>query len=263
MAKAKKGEQTWKQAIIDVLSNSGRSLHYSEITKRILENGLKSSVGATPAQTVNAQLSVAIRNGDPTFVRTDPGVFGLTVYPKLAGQTEPFGDGDEDSEEEYGALTSLGMFWSRDRVKWQTRGRLLGRQDPKAADVDFANQIGIYLLHDRDRVIYVGRATESIYARLYAHTSDRLQSRWDRFSWFGLRPISENGELQKVNVSWKENTVIETLEAALIEALEPVQNRKRGDSFAAIEFLQSEDPQIEKEKQKRLLAELISKSGLD
>jgi hypothetical protein len=38
------------------------------------------------------------------------------------------------------------------------------------------------------------------------------------------------------------------MEALLIEALEPRQNRKRGDSFKAVEYLQIEDPRIEKER---------------
>jgi hypothetical protein len=34
------------------------------------------------------------------------------------------------------------------------------------------------------------------------------------------------------------------LEALLIEALEPPQNRKRGDDFSAIEYIQDIDPEL-------------------
>ena len=36
--------------------------------------------------------------------------------------------------------------------------------------------------------------------------------------------------------------MIPALEAILIEALEPRQNRKRGDDLSAVEFIQHEDP---------------------
>ena len=36
------------------------------------------------------------------------------------------------------------------------------------------------------------------------------------------------------------------MEALLIEGLEPPQNLERGDDFSAVEFLQVEDPDIQK-----------------
>jgi hypothetical protein len=39
------------------------------------------------------------------------------------------------------------------------------------------------------------------------------------------------------------DVVVATMEAVLIEGLEPRQNRKRGDDFQAVEFLQFEDPE--------------------
>ena len=38
------------------------------------------------------------------------------------------------------------------------------------------------------------------------------------------------------------------IEAVLIEALEPPQNRKGGDGFHGIEFIQTEDPDKAKER---------------
>jgi hypothetical protein len=45
----------------------------------------------------------------------------------------------------------------------------------------------------------------------------------------------------------------------LIEGLEPPQNRKRGDDFRAIEFLQVEDPEIQKDQIIKLMDELKKK----
>jgi len=38
--------------------------------------------------------------------------------------------------------------------------------------------------------------------------------------------------------------LVGTLEALLIEALEPPQNRKRGDGLSAIEYVQHRDPEL-------------------
>ena len=41
--------------------------------------------------------------------------------------------------------------------------------------------------------------------------------------------------------------------------LEPRQNRKRGDDLSAVEYLQKEDPEIDRKKKKALLESALSK----
>lgn len=53
--------------------------------------------------------------------------------------------------------------------------------------------------------------------------------------------------------------LIPALEAILIEALEPRQNRKRGDDLGAVEYIQHEDPEIQKKKVKQTLETALSK----
>lgn len=53
--------------------------------------------------------------------------------------------------------------------------------------------------------------------------------------------------------------LIVTMEALLIEGVEPPQNRKRGDDFRAAEFLQVEDPEIQKNQIIELIDELKKK----
>ena len=127
--------------------------------------------------------------------------------------------------------------------------------------MDFSEQVGVYLLHDRDRTIYVGRATDTLFARLKAHNGDRLSGRWDRFSWFGLRGVQEDGTLGDPATAWTHNVVIETLEALLIETVEPPLNRKRGDNLAAVEFLQVVDPAIEDRKLKEMFEDWMTSRG--
>jgi hypothetical protein len=53
--------------------------------------------------------------------------------------------------------------------------------------------------------------------------------------------------------------LIPALEAILIEALEPRQNRKRGDDLAAVEYIQKGDPEIEKKRVKATLDAALNK----
>jgi excinuclease UvrABC nuclease subunit len=149
------------------------------------------------------------------------------------------------------------MYWRREFVIWNQGARLLGKQSGAASAVNFAEQRGIYLLHDRDRVIYVGRADDTLFARLKAHVTDRLGGRWDRFSWFGLRAVEADGRLSEVVLDWTHDVVIETLEAMLIESLEPPLNRRRGDNLSAIEYSQVEDPDLEMRRRQELAARIL------
>ena len=54
-------------------------------------------------------------------------------------------------------------------------------------------------------------------------------------------------------------TIIPALEAILVEALEPRQNRKRGDDLAAVEYIQRVDPEIEKKRMKATLDAALEK----
>ena len=148
------------------------------------------------------------------------------------------------------------MFWRRDAVNWKATPSLLGVQQIGAKPIDFTEQIGVYLLYDVREVIYVGRTTDRpLGKRLFEHTNDRHASRWDRFSWFGLLPLSVNGKLEKIPDSYDAEKFIPALEAILIEALEPRQNRRKGDGLN-VEYFQKIDPEIEKRKKKALFYEL-------
>lgn len=259
-----KPNMSWEGAIQQVLATAGGALHYTEIAERIATKGLRSSVGATPAMTVSSVLSTALKKGGSPYLRIGGGQYAL--HKSLSAKQDSTGADAvaEVESSDTGVLQAFGMFWRRDLIVWVGgKQRLLGRQGTGASDVDFAQQIGVYLLHDRERVIYVGRAADTLFARLKAHTSDRLAGRWDRFSWFGLKGVGENGALADPIAAWTPTIVIETMEALLIESLEPSLNRKRGDNFAAVEYIQVADPQVENARRKALLSELAKGAGLE
>jgi hypothetical protein len=72
-------------------------------------------------------------------------------------------------------------------------------------------------------------------------------------------PVSESGQLGDLPSTYAAAKLIPALEAILIEALEPRQNRKRGDDLAAVEYLQKNDPEIEKKKVKAIMDAALNK----
>jgi len=254
-------ELTWKQAIEQVLAASATPLHYTEITERIIADKLRKNLGATPAATVNSLISATIKKEGTSapYVRVAKGTFTLTkaaAPPNVVVSPEE----DDEAELQYDIITSFGMYWRRAAVEWTASPKLLGMQRLGATPVDFSKQLGIYLLYDGREVIYVGRSTDRpLGRRLYEHTNDRLAVRWDRFSWFGLKPISEVGELGDLPSTYDSNKLIPALEAILIEAMEPRQNRKRGDDLSSVEYMQKEDPAITKNRMKQVLALALDK----
>ncbi len=247
---------SWEAAIQQVLEASGEAMRCADIAEQVSVRGLRRAVGANPAASIAAILSKSLQEEDTPFQRVGPGQYTLRAQLSQATAADRLVVESQDDVAETGALRAFGMFWRRDHVLWRGKPGLYGRQGIAATRVNFAGQIGVYLLHDRDRVIYVGRATDTLAARLMAHTIDRLGGRWDRFSWFGLRNVGPDGALTDARVPWDERVVIETLEALLIESLEPPLNRRRGDNFSGVEYLQAPDPELERLEQKRVIDQL-------
>jgi hypothetical protein len=246
----------WRDAIHKVLREAGKPLHYRDIAESIVNEGLRESVGATPAHTVAAIITTEInqKKGRAKVVRLGGG-----EYVWKENYVQPEVDTVEVSEEifesEPSVIEAFGMFWRRSEVEWSRKPTILGQETPKADAIDFSSQLGVYLLHDGKEIVYVGRSVDRpLGLRLYEHTLDRLNGRWDRFSWFGVIPVNEDGKLGSRNaVNIDLDLIIVTLEALLIEALEPPLNRKRGDRFGASEYIQVSDPEIERKKRHALL----------
>lgn len=263
-------ELNWNRAIQQILASSTSPLHYKEITERILADGLRTNIGATPVATVIAQITQSIKKdgSKSPYVRIAKGTYALAGdKTELAGSTKTrkpeVGNEEieEEAEEQYAIITAFGMFWRREAIDWSRNPKLLGMQQIGATPVDFNQQRGIYLLYDGREVIYVGRVTDrALGTRLNEHTVDRLSTRWDRFSWFGLVPVADSGSLGSMPASYDATKLAPALEAILVEALEPRQNRKRGDDLAEVEYVQMVDPEVQKRRLKAAMDDLISKS---
>jgi len=244
-------EKTWRDAIKRVLSEEGRSLHYSDIAEAILVKGYYKTDGATPAATVNAHISGSIKHeGEKSpFLRIGRGEFTLKAdvcsTPNPVQQTALPSALVEDEEPSTSIIRAFGMYWQRDAVIWAAQPKIYGQAQTNAKSVDFGEQQGIYILYDQHRVIYIGRTTDrSLGRRLSEHTRDRLNGRWNRFSWFGLLDVTEKGTLREQPLNAALSNLTATLEAILIETLEPPLNRRRGDDLASVEFFQARDPEL-------------------
>ena len=260
----------WKEAIVKVFEDEKKALHYTAIAELIAERGYRKSLGATPSDTVSANMTTDINtnNEKSIFAKVDKGIYILRKFLDnssllITEETEAeIVTTQKTIKERYKIINAFGIYWNRNLVHWKTTPDLLGIQQIGASEVNFKDQIGIYLLHDSRETIYVGQAIEqTLGQRLKNHTTDRLGGRWDRFSWFGFYPVNENGKLltdiklDKITVQ----NLGDILEAILIESIEPRQNRKQGNLFFGLEYLQQEAPEIKKRLKEQIIKELTDK----
>jgi len=265
---------TWKEAIIKVLDEEKKSLYYTDIAKLISERGYRKSLGATPQDTVSSTLTTDIKTykEKSTFARVDRGIY---ILRRFLEDSSHFITEEETEIQKVGKIpakqiqvenlriiNAFGIYWSRNLVHWKSSPDLLGIQQIGAKEVNFKDQVGVYLLHDNREIIYIGQAIDQLLGqRLKYHTTDRLSGRWDRFSWFGFYPVNENGTLIS-NILFDGLTIKDignTLEAILIESIEPRQNRKQGNLFFGLEYLQQEAPELKKKLKQQIIRELTDK----
>lgn len=250
-------ELKWIEAIERVLKEHSRPLHYTEIAEQILENGYRSSVGSTPATTVNAYISNDIRDfgNESIFIKVAMGTF--TLRERSNTSKEKF----KKSEISYTSIiNSYGMFWHRNQVFWNERPDLYGTQLETNSITNFKEQKGIYILYDGPNILYVGQAIEeTIGEKLFGHTNDYLEGRWNRFSWFGIYEPDFEGTIFTVQESNREisiQDIVETMQVLLIETLEPKQNRDSRTLLSGLEFKQVEDPDLKRKRIQQILSEI-------
>jgi hypothetical protein len=253
-------ELGWKEAIVKVLDSSDEPMHYTDITQAIATEGLKRKVGATPAATVRSTISTSMqKEGENSpFRKISPGVYMLT-------STKGTPDARMRLQEERKGeklINAFGMYWQRKKVRWEATPRLFGKAQfgqLGGQRVDFCQQRGVYLLLDGSKTVYVGRTTDqALGLRLKVHISDRLNGRWDRFSWFGVLAVSDDGSLSSSPPeAFNIDNLIVTMEALLIEGLEPPQNRRRGDDLSDVEFIQVKDPDLQTKQDAERVEKLL------
>lgn len=155
-------------------------------------------------------------------------------------------------------IPCYGLYWHRDQIAWDARQQqMLGSPTDEASEiVDFANQWGVYILYYWPNITYVGRTTRSLYARLKDHIAQsRRANEWDRFSWFGLRPVDENGNLAAPHPRLDMGDIVAAFETLLITTLSPPFNDRSGERLGR-RYLQVPDPIVEDRKRKALAEQI-------
>ena len=242
-------DMTWNQAVFKVFEdNKGREITIGDIAQEVLDKGYRTSVGKTPQNTVRAIItrSFLAQHGIQQPQR------GRSSYILPTEETS------SELDEEIGGLNhgadpppsikieAYGLHWERNNVDWIGGRRILGYDSDPRETIDFANQQGVYVLYDWNSVVYVGQTVASdggLFQRLqYHHQKQDWEAGWERFSWFGVRPVNENGEIIDGPDTASKRVVSELMEAVLIETLRPAFNRQlRGNNMGTL-YRQAVDP---------------------
>jgi hypothetical protein len=130
---------TWRKAIEKVLSEASGAVHYKDLTDKNIEARLRTDLGATPAATVSAHLTTALKKEGANCPWQKIGR-GLYVWKAKAGITQQAAppalpEEDEAEEKQYAVVSSFGMFWRREAVEWSSNPKILGMQQTGAEPV--------------------------------------------------------------------------------------------------------------------------------
>lgn len=153
-------------------------------------------------------------------------------------------------------IKNYGFLWERKflyRGAGQNAGHLKGKCRGRP-ECDFREQIGVYVLYDRNQhIVYVGQAgngNATLFARLKSHMDGVLWNRWEYFTWIGFRDVNNTGVLsnqQNVDslvAGYRYSDALNEIEGILIEVIEPKLNKQSGKLKKAKEYFQVVDDRI-------------------
>lgn len=152
-------------------------------------------------------------------------------------------------------------------------GHLKGKARGKL-EADFREQIGVYVLYDRNQnIVYVGQAgngNANLFTRLKNHMADSLWNRWEYFTWIGFRDVNADGSLsnqQNVGTAvsgFTYSDALNEIEGILIEIIEPKLNKQSGRLRSATEYFQVVDVRITEVSMRQIQSDLLDvKEKLD
>ncbi len=103
----------FKTSAITILTETNKPLHYREITRLALENGILETEGATPDASMNAQIVMDIKkNGEKSdFIKTAPSTYFLNkTKPVVSIEPEEDIEQEEKSTVESGYIGKAGEY---------------------------------------------------------------------------------------------------------------------------------------------------------
>jgi len=166
-------------------------------------------------------------------------------------------------------IKNYGFLWERKYIYRGSggdgnAGHLKGTKNGQ--ETDFREQIGVYVLYDRNQhIVYVGQAgngNATLFSRLKNHMDGELWNRWEYFTWIGFRDVNVTGRLSDMqcvdsNVSGLTySDALNEIEGILIEVIEPKLNKQGGRWKSAAEYYQFIDGKVEEITNQHLKEEL-------
>ncbi len=268
----------WKYAIMKVLYDNPEPMHYGNVANEVITKSLRDKFGATPANTVNVllfkhkdvfeyvdsddcegwRLKQPIDTAEQAEMekqflqrmsilndrlQSENGIIPQEDFDSDESDDESLNDNDsQQAQKQTNFVTSRGYLWRRDSCQIKNGSlMLLGLQNTKDPNqyIDFTDQVGVYVLLKDFQPIYVGQALkQSLGVRLFQHTRDRFQFRWNRFSWYGIYNISEDKSLDKsTEQKYTTEALINGLEGVLIDVIE-ASNSKSGNGMSGTQYFQ-------------------------
>ena len=91
----------FKTSAINILKKEKKSLHYKDITRLALEAGVLETEGATPENSMNAQIIMDIKNKKDAsdFIKTAPSTYALNPNKKIVKQSRRIEEKEKEEEE--------------------------------------------------------------------------------------------------------------------------------------------------------------------
>ena len=195
----------FKQAAIKILKKSKKALHYKEITKRALEEGILVTNGLTPAASMNSTIISDInKNGETSiFIKVSPSTYTLNL--KMEKEKSP-------KKIPYKKTKSTGIIKAyAEKLSYE----LLENKEYKKIILEeiIKNKHGIYALYKKnDKLYYVGLAKD-LKDRLSKHLIDKHSKQSDYFSFY----LVDNSNYLK------------ELESFILRIINPVGNKEKGN----------------------------------
>jgi len=238
------------QHVLRVLSKFNEPITIEEITAELVMGDQSCDLGAMPLRAVHDCMEDAISAGGDNCpilkVAPDYDLAGYILKDKdpdilldcPPGKTAA----QENSEGRPGAVTCYGYGWEREKVYWCPSPKLLGYQ--YLTSVNFCEQVAIYMLHkENGKVQFVGCATDrNLGQSLYEHTIDELEQDWSMFSFFGFRPVADDGTLGRPPENVKMLDVLHSMVKIIKEVDKPPSTNFYPDYHVSLRFNQLGTP---------------------
>jgi hypothetical protein len=234
------------QHVLRVLSKFNEPVTIEEITAELVMGDQGCDLGAMPLRAVYDCIEDAISAGGDScpILRAAPD-YSLPGYilkdkdPEILLDCPPGKTvAQENSVGLPGAVTCYGYGWEREKVLWYPSPKLFGYQ--YLTPVNFCEQVGVYVLKTGGGTVqFVGCATDlNLGQSLYEHTIDELEQDWSRFSFFGFRPVADDGTFGRLPENVKMLDILHSMVKIIKEIDKPPFTNFYPDYHVSLRFNQ-------------------------